>query len=113
MADTDDVNENLPEPPKDFPTVGMPATYSCWTDCHPAHVSWVSASGKTIRTRDAKWQTGEGFDYYAQGPYIITPDPEGCERTWTLRKDGRFRLKGSKSYRLSLGHARYYQDPHF
>lgn len=109
----DDVDKNLPEAPEDFPTVGMPATWSCWTDCYPAHVSWVSRSGKTVRTRDAKYAPGPGHDYYGQQNYVITPDPEGCEQTWTLRKDGRWRLKGATSPRLSLGQARRYQDPSF
>lgn len=100
-------NDEIPT----VPVVGMPCSFSCGSDRSPGHVSKVWPSGKTILVREAKVETGPGFDYYAQHPYIITPDPEGYERKFTLRKNGKWKSVGG-TYRLGLGHASKYHDPH-
>lgn len=96
------------------PTVGMPCTICHWTDREPAHVSHVSPGGKLLRTRDAKWRAVDiGHNYFGHQEYLVEADPEGNERTFTLRKDGRWRARGGQGPSLSLGHARRYHDPHF
>ncbi len=98
------------------PEVGMGVSFSCWTDRYPGHISYVSPSGKLIRVRTAKHAPGPGHHYYNNPVWIITPDPEGAERVFTLRKNGRWVEKGSGmkgGYRCGLGVASYHHDPSF
>lgn len=95
-----------------IPVVGMPCSFSCGSDRNPGHISKVWPSGKTVLVREAQAVPGPGFDYHANQNYVITPDPDGYERRFTLRKNGRWVSKGG-TYRLGLGHASKYHDPHF
>lgn len=94
--------------------VGMPCTWGVWSDAYPAHIQRISDSGKTVWIQDADAVADKkgGHDYFGSQKYIITPDPNGVIRKVTKRKDGKWKLQGTK-HAVYFGHARKYSDPHF
>ncbi len=99
------------------PEIGMGATSGYGADCYPHTIIAISKSGKEITVQaDLHHPIAEGFDYYSNQKYTYTPDPNGSTRVYTLRKNGRWILKGESlknGGRLGIGHRRYYQDPSF
>jgi len=101
-----------------IPEVGDGATYNFGSDCYPATVIKLSASGKTVwiqgdRVECVKVSSGLGAD---DGEYEFTPNPSAAIRVCTLRKDGSYRFVGHGSRSRStvfFGIRRYYQDPSF
>lgn len=101
------------------PVVGMGASYGAGSDSYPATVVEVSKSGKTLWITDdsvvvgGEWKEGE----YEADLYTTVSNMDGARREYTLRKNGRWILKGcpqSAYYMaLSLGRRSYRQDPHF
>ena len=92
------------------PVVGMGATYGIGSDRYSYTITSVNKTGKTIKAMPANpiFENGKllGFDEsYAAGEGTV----------YTLRKDGYFYAKGSKSRygALVIGHRSYYMDPHF
>lgn len=101
------------------PTVGMGASYGAGSDSYPATIIEVSKSGKQLTIQHdeiivtGEWAQGE----YEAKTYSTIENPEGATAVYTLRKNGRWILKGqpiSAWYcALSIGQRRYRQDPHF
>ncbi len=99
-----------------IPAVGMGATAGYGSDSYPYTVIKISANGKTLVVQADNHKPAPGFDYYSNQVYTYTPNPEGETKTFTLRDNGRWVLKGESKkggLRLGLGHRRYYQDPSF
>jgi hypothetical protein len=82
------------------PTAGMPCTINVGSDSYAAQVVRIM-SPKKIRV--------------AYG-YVLEKVPESDGEEWSLRKDGRWRPKGTSfnsGYSLSLGVAVDHRDPSF
>jgi len=103
------------------PTVGTLATYGYGADCYPAIVTGVNPSGRKIVVQDAIYELAPGakprenYCSASKGDLIIS-GPGGRERVYTLRSNGRWVLQGQPmrgGSSISLGDARYHQDPHF
>lgn len=92
---------------------GTPCTFYVGTDAFPAFVSRVSDSGKTIWIKQANAEPDKenGFDYFSNQVYIITPNENSKEVRVSKRKNGVWVISNS-SRGLHFGRARYYQDPH-
>tara|TARA_R100000005_G_C4968031_1_gene182082 strand:+ start:1007 stop:1306 length:300 start_codon:yes stop_codon:yes gene_type:complete len=90
------------------PYVGMGATVGAGSDCYPATVIDVGSKSITIQ-----WDT-----YRREGDeWVYERNPNGKKEVYTLRKNGRYKLKGwplkSRGGYVGLGHRRYYNDPSF
>lgn len=92
---------------------GMGATICYHSDCYPATIIDVSASGRRITVRQDKAHVVKGSEHDGSAEYIYEPDEDGHQMTFSLRKDGRWRVVGAKSPTLTLGIRRKYRDPHF
>lgn len=97
---------------KVIPTVGMGATAGIGSDSYPYTVVEVR-SPKTIVVQADSYKPAEHHDYYANQEYVYSPNPDAGKEVYTLRKDGRWRKKGSQYQTLTLGFRRHYHDPHF
>lgn len=101
------------------PEVGMGASYGAGSDSYPATIVSVSKSGKSLEiVEDSVLVTGEWNEgEYSPETFVTMADPEAPRRTYTLRKNGRWILKGQPitAYymALSIGRRSYRQDPHF
>jgi len=95
--------------------VGMPATISAGSDCYPATVVRVYRNGKAIDVQMDAWSVAGGE--WPDHDYEYSRNPEGSITTYTLRKNGRWKMKGwplrSRGGSIGLGHRRHYYDPHF
>jgi hypothetical protein len=96
------------------PEVGMDATVCYVTDRVPTKIVAVSKSGREVTTWDGKAVKGWGFS--PEGEELWFDDsPE--YRVWTLRKNGRWIVKGQPMERyathLLVGVADSYRDPSF
>jgi len=79
------------------PEIGMGATLIMWSDRHAYTITGVSPSGKTIKLqRDKATRVDKNGMSDAQD-YKYEPDIEAPVETATLRKDGRYKLKGYTS----------------
>ncbi len=97
------------------PVVGLPATIGSGSDSYPAKVTEVSASGKRIKVQRLCYHAGEGHDYFGTQVWVVTDEPEGDERVYTLRKNGRWIQQGDSinGQGIGLGFARAHQNPSF
>jgi hypothetical protein len=94
------------------PEVGMDATVCYVTDRVSTKITHVSENGKTVLTWDGKAVKGWTWN----GAEMVFDDsPE--YRTWTLRKNGRWIVKGQPMERgathLLVGVKDDYRDPSF
>lgn len=91
--------------------IGSGATLLHFTDREPATVIAVSTSGKMITIRQDKVVGPVNEGGYA---YKFEADPNGTERKFSLRKDGRWLEVGQTGgVRLSLRGRDYYFDRSF
>lgn len=95
------------------PVVGMGATLILWSDRRACTIVQVTHNGKRIVIqRDAiEWTP----DPTRPGQILITnylPDPQGELHHVTKRKDGTYRLTGSKTI-VRIGVRDEYYDPTF
>ncbi|MFT7614324.1 MAG: hypothetical protein ACI9J3_003306 [Parvicellaceae bacterium] len=99
------------------PVVGMGASYGAGADSYPATIVEVSPNGKTLFITDDSYRATKDSDHYTNQAYVYTSNMDAPKKCYTLRKNGRWIPKGvpiSAGYTaLSIGHRRYYQDPHF
>lgn len=103
-------NENI------APKVGMPATYSPYSDCYPCTVVEVSKSGKTITVQMDDYRVCAGSAYDGSAKYEIVRNESGPKSSFSLRKNGRWVRVGDTAKsgcRVYLGFARRHYDPHF
>lgn len=101
-----------------MPKVDDLATICYVTDQHPAVVTKVSPSGKTIEVTRIAWRVVEGSELDGSAEYEYDPtDLQGEPEVYTYRESfGKYvRKGGSAKYgtRALLGSARRYYDPHF
>jgi len=94
--------------------IGMPCTFGYGSDCYPAHIERISASGKTVWIKEAIAVPDEdnGYDYFSNQVYIISPSEDGKVIKVSKRKNGQWKLSGTEST-VFFGSARKYHDPHF
>lgn len=101
------------------PEVGMGGSYGAGSDSYPVTVVEVSKNGKTVWvTQDEVIVTGEWAQgEYEASTYSTLPNMDGARLCYTLRKNGRWIMKGQPitAYymALHLGRRTYRQDPHF
>lgn len=104
-------------PVKADPKVGDGATVVAWSDRHAATVTDVrkTASGKLVVTVQADKATRtDGNGMSDSQSYSYEPDPNGRTYTFSQRKDGVLREKGSNGgYTLWLGCRDEYYDYSF
>lgn len=94
------------------PEIGMGATVHSFSDSHPATIIRISASlnqivlqeDKSIRTDNNGLSDCQSYDYES--------DTNGILYFATLRKDGKYRVTGSKRL-VSLGIRRKHHDYSF
>jgi hypothetical protein len=111
------------------PFPGLRLTWTIWTDRHPLTVVNVSPAGKKIVAREDKGElikkgesTPGGFaaHWHVHPEWKSVEDPNGTERTFTLRGKGNrtvWKLKGHRTaspgnYAV-LGVWRYFEDRNF
>jgi len=104
------------------PVVGTLATYGFGSDCYPAIVTAVNPSGRKIVVHDLEYTLAPGAKPYedwcsvSNGDLIVSGPRGGRGTVYTLRQNGRWVRQGSEMRSggtVSLGDARYHQDPHF
>jgi hypothetical protein len=94
---------------KNTPEVGMGATINHWSDRSPATIIQVSPSRKQIVLREDHADRTDNNGMSECQEYTYTPDEGGRIYTATLRKDGRYRLTGSKES-VTIGSRRKFHD---
>lgn len=98
-----------------MPEVGQKCSYRVWTDVEPCTIVEVSKSGKTVKVQmdKAVWNRAE----WPAQDWQIERDENGRIYTFTLRKNGKWKLEGVKMRErgstLSINGWRKYRDPHF
>lgn len=98
-----------------IPIVGMGVTMGIGSDCYPGTITWVSKNCDRIIVQHDNFEPADGYDYYSNQVYNITPNPFGTLVAYSWRKRGVWAEKGAKraiGY-LSLNTRRAYQDPSF
>ena len=101
--------------PRPVPYVGQGVTIGIGSDCYPATIIEVSNNLKKVVLRHDTADPAEGFEYYGNQVYDITPNPDGAIETWTYRKRGVWaQLRSAKAIGfLSFKGRRKYSDPSF
>lgn len=97
------------------PEVGMECTICFYSDSRPAKVSRI-ISPKRIEVKELSYKCIKGSAQDGSAEYEYFDDPNGAERIFSLRKNGKWIIVGNSTkdgIKLSLGHAHYYYDPHF
>jgi hypothetical protein len=96
--------------------VGAPATIQGWSDRHAATVIAISKSGKQISVREDRAIRLDSNGLSESQEYRFEPNPNGRERRFSKRADGRFvevgqpARSGSRCY---VGYRDEYRDPSF
>jgi len=94
------------------PEVGMGVTILHWTDRSAGTIIEVGKNARFVMVQDDKqWRTDKNGFSEAQ-EWATEPNPEGAVRKYTLRKDGSYRLVGSREA-LTIGARNPYYDPCF
>lgn len=95
------------------PEVGGPATILYFSDRDPATVTEVSKSGKKIVVTLDDYKRIDKLGMSDCQEYEYTQNPNGCQYTYTLRKNGRWVREGvglNSSLSLIVGHRERYYD---
>jgi hypothetical protein len=99
------------------PVAGLPCTFCVGSDRYPGQVVAVKGAKRIVVQRVCySANAAAGHDYFGGQKWLIHFDqPEGDEKVYTLRSNGRWVQVGvdAKYGDLVLGHARAYSDPHF
>jgi len=95
-----------------IPEVGMGATICCYSDRLPATIIDIMNGGKKISLQvdTAIRLDSNGMSEWQEYRYIA--NPEGAIFTATRRKDGTYRVSGTKSI-VFIGQRRKYYDYSF
>ncbi len=94
------------------PEVGMGATELCWTDRRAYTIIEVSKSGRRFTMQEDKaTPLHEGMT--ESQSWIFDPNPNGCKEIVSLRKDGKWRVKGSNGLQVLVGARQKYYDYSF
>lgn len=89
--------------------IGMGATICHWSDRSPATVIHVTSSGKTITLQEDKATRTDNNGMSDDQSYEYERDTQGNIYKATLRKDGKYKLVGSKEV-VALGVRRKFYD---
>lgn len=93
--------------------VGHGCTVSIGSDSYPYTVVGIE-NERTITIQEDDYRVVHGTFRGNDAEIVYTRNPFGGKRTFTLRKNGRWILKGcDKTPFLSFYGRAYYQDPHF
>lgn len=97
------------------PIIGQGVTIGIGSDCYPGTIIEISNNNKKVVIQIDDTEPTEGFEYYGNQVYNITPDPTGRKETWTYRKRGVWaQLRSAKAIGyLSFNGRRKYSDPSF
>jgi hypothetical protein len=96
-----------------IPEVGMGATIILWSDRLACTIVEVSKSGKRLTVRRDKTTRIDGNGMSDSQKYEYEPDPQGSERTFSLRSNGRWVQEGETmrgGTNLAVGVRREYYD---
>jgi hypothetical protein len=98
-----------------IPILGEGVTIGIGSDAYPATIIEVSKNLKKVVLQIDHTEPAEGFEYYGNQVYDITPDTDGRTETWTYRKRGVWaQLNSAKAVGyLSFSGRRKYSDPSF
>ena len=97
------------------PEVGMGATLRVGSDCYPHTIVEILSTKAIEIQRDHSVMAPEG-NYFGDQVWNITSDPDGVTEVYTLRRNGKWHLKGQPMTNyggLRIGNRRRYEDPHF
>jgi len=97
---------------KKIPEVGMGATLIHWSDREPATIIQVSPNGRKIVLQRDKAVRIDNNGLSDSQTYKYESDPEGAIYTASLRKDGSFKITGSKQI-VAIGYRNKYYDYSF
>lgn len=92
------------------PEVGMGATVLSWTDRHAATITEVKGKRVTVRLDEAIRTDKNGMS--ESQTYEYKSNPDGMEMTFSLRKNGQYKLVGGGKV-LAVGERRHYRDYSF
>lgn len=95
------------------PTPGMGATGGAGSDRYPYTIVEVLRNGRGILVAADNYKVISGSVQDGSAEYEYSPNPEAGTVEYTLRKDGRWKLKGHNHVEIAVGHRRAYRDPHF
>jgi len=94
------------------PVVGMGATFLAFTDRTPFTVIEVAENGKTCKVQEDTSTRTDSNGMSECQEYTYAPNPKGAIYTLSLRKDGRWRVRGDTML-FSIGERRRYHDYSF
>jgi hypothetical protein len=95
-------------PPEVQPYVGMGATVNHWSDRYPATIIQITHNGKRLVLQEDKYTRTDQNGMSECQEYSYEKNEQGDIHFATQRKDGTFRIVGSKTI-VSLGvRSRYY-----
>lgn len=101
-------NQNLISKPR----LGMGVTINHYSDRTPATIISITHNGKRIVLQEDESIRIDNNGMSESQHYSYELDPNGALHFATLRKDGSFRLTGSKTF-ISLGIRQKYHDYSF
>ena len=90
------------------PEIGMGVTWSVGSDRYPGTIIDISASGKRITFQEDSATRTDSNGMSESQTYTFQSDPQGTIHTASLRKDGRWRITGSKMPVYIGNRAKYY-----
>jgi len=99
-----------------IPEEGMGVTLGIGSDRYPATIIEVSENKKTLIVRMDVFKPAKGYDYFANQVYEYEENLNGNQHCFTLRKDGKWKEKGSSrnsGFVISFRGRSAYQDPSF
>jgi hypothetical protein len=108
------VNGNYP--PIIIPEEGMGVTLGIGSDRYPATIIEVSENKKTVIVQQDIFRPAKGYEYYGNQVYEFEENPIGRQYCFTLRKNGRWKEKGSSrngGFQISFRGRSAYSDPSF
>ena len=101
--------------PEDI-VVGDGATKCYMSDRVPCTVVEVLSEGKTVIVQEDRAIRTDRNGISEDQTYVYTPCPAGIKEKYTLRKNGRYILMGTKAgqagHHLEVGYREKYFDPH-
>jgi hypothetical protein len=96
------------------PEVGMGATVGYVNDRYPYTIIEVNKAGTRIKLQQdfAEPDKENGYEYFGNQVYIISPNPNGSIYEMSLRKNGKWKVIGG-STTATIGHRDRYENPSF
>lgn len=92
-----------------MPTIGMGVTIQYHSDREAGTIIQVTQNGRRIVIQEDSATRTDSNGMSESQTYEFSPNPEGTTHIATLRKDGTYRLQGSKE-RVYLGTRDKYYD---